>query len=124
MTPEEIVNNRKAVIRYLRENPGEFVKITGQVTDGCNGRCLIGIVCEATGESLDGLSNYDYRIESLYGYAEEAVGTPSTLLWRLNDRGSFEGNISDSDRPTFRQMADYLEVKWGLAVPVSGNGVA
>lgn len=70
-------------------------QITGRVTDGADGRCVIGMAIEAAGEVVD---NHEWvmafrrlfpsHIESIYIHpiAGEAEENMLDMLWQLNDR--------------------------------------
>lgn len=95
----EVQENRNKVISYLRSNPENFAKIELFPKQG-NGRCLIGMVCEALNFPL---ADYVEGNDDAYAFAENSTQTSCVALWGLND-----GNTE----ATWEDLANALEAAW------------
>lgn len=107
----EIEANRAIALYHLRVNPNNRTQIKGYFTDGCNGRCAVGLLCEAfnipIASTKDESGNSEaYKIcSAAYAALAKKLGLqdgPFNRVWVWNDSpGDF----------TYAKIADLTEEK-------------
>lgn len=118
---ETALANRRAFVEYLERNPENKRQIfDGTMTDFENGRCALGLGCDALGIAIDGnhLAEPYADLAEALGYAQpfeyedyEDRKNPAShyfeimeYIWRLNDR----------DGLSFDAIAAKLRDIWNL----------
>lgn len=95
ITPE-----RAIALYHLRQNPQNRTQIMGNLTDGCNGRCALGLVAEAFGLEL--ADELGVECGDVYEDIKERLDTLVSNFYRPNDTYGY----------SFAKIADTLEYMW------------
>lgn len=101
MIPDSIKENRVRVVKYIRENPEGFLRIRYEPVMG-HGRCLVGMICEALDNPLEGLEPGP-GTDFTYTFTTEKTHTNCDAIWWINDR---------NPSATWDDLADALESAW------------
>lgn len=86
---------RKLVIWALEHNPRGYKKINGQLTNGMNGRCALGLISEEL--------HIDPSTADMYHKFFTLTGSPSVWVTGPNDRGD-----------SFKMIAERLRNRWNI----------
>lgn len=103
-----VETDRAVALYHLRVNPKNRQKIKGYLTDGCNGRCAIGLIAEAFDIPIAPTRNVPMNDSSFavcnaaFAQLEERLGIKDRIhrVWMWNDQ--FEPT-------TFAEVADKME---------------
>lgn len=111
ITPEQA---RKEWVKDLRS--GEYQQITGQLREGDNGRCCLGVACD-TYKRLTGKGEWDENtfVASEYNYFSAEL--PSTVMTFFGfdksdpelSYGRSATTLNDQLERTFEEIADLVE---------------
>lgn len=99
LTEEQIAANRRIAIEALTKNPAGHLKIRGNLTNGKDGYCAVGLIGEALHFSpkLNG-------VNAVYDMVAQKLGLDNiSFIYHMNDIGK-----------SFSEIAAELARKWKI----------
>ncbi len=101
---DEVRENRRRVVSYLTGNPQGRIQILANLKDLGNGRCALGMACEALGIDVPGRDELDFSLsqEEAYEKCGGMLQFEVDVIWKMNDALGL----------SFREIAGKLEQEW------------
>lgn len=113
-SPEQMEQNRQMFLYHIRMNPRGRDFHYGSMSDGCNGRCTLGLGAEAFGIDLgmyvDGFNPEKSFYFSVYDQLDKLLGVRAvSRIWMANDAEVADKGEIKRKFTSFDQMAEEVE---------------